>query len=309
MVWLTWRQHRAQVLIAAAFVVVVAGLLLWHRQYAASVAAGNLDRLGAQLSQVTRLLTWSIVPPALIGLFWGAPLLGRELERGTHRLAWTQSVTRRDWLGVKLAGLGAVVTVAGLAFGLIVNTWLGGFTDLRAARPFTNQDLFMVTGIVPAAWWLFGFALGVAAGAVTRKLLPAMAITLVVFFTGYIGMITTEARLHYATPERQVESLSAVAADPWSINTPPGAEARLPAGALLVDFGWFDRTGATVPAGVVTDCGYTSDNYLNCLRDKDIRWFADYQPADRYWQFQWTEAGLLAMATIALGAVAWSRVR
>ena len=42
------------------------------------------------------------VAPALIGVFWGAPLVARELEAGTHRLAWTQSVTRTRWLAIKL---------------------------------------------------------------------------------------------------------------------------------------------------------------------------------------------------------------
>jgi hypothetical protein len=27
--------------------------------------------------------------PAIIGTFWGAPLISRELETGTYRLAWT----------------------------------------------------------------------------------------------------------------------------------------------------------------------------------------------------------------------------
>ena len=53
--------------------------------------------------------------PALLGIFWGAPLVARELETGTYRLAWTQSVTRTRWLAVKVALVGlASVAVAGL---------------------------------------------------------------------------------------------------------------------------------------------------------------------------------------------------
>ena len=44
--------------------------------------------------------------PALVGAFWGAPLVARELESGTYRLAWAQSVTRTRWLAVKLAVAG-----------------------------------------------------------------------------------------------------------------------------------------------------------------------------------------------------------
>jgi len=34
-----------------------------------------------------------LAAPALIGMFWGAPLIAREFETGTFRLAWTQDVT------------------------------------------------------------------------------------------------------------------------------------------------------------------------------------------------------------------------
>src|SRR4029453_7285318 len=61
--------------------------------------------------------------PALIGLFWGAPLLARELEAGTHRLVWNQSITRTRWLAVKLAVTGlAAMTAAGLG-SLVVSWW------------------------------------------------------------------------------------------------------------------------------------------------------------------------------------------
>ncbi len=39
------------------------------------------------------LVNFTIVIPLLFGLFWGAPLLAKEFEDGTHNLAWTQGVT------------------------------------------------------------------------------------------------------------------------------------------------------------------------------------------------------------------------
>ena len=66
-----------------------------------------------------------VVVPALIRLFWGAPLVSRELETGAFRLAWTQSVTRTRWLAVKLAAAGlAAMAVAGLvvaASGMLIH--------------------------------------------------------------------------------------------------------------------------------------------------------------------------------------------
>src|ERR1700745_2821550 len=50
-----------------------------------------------------------LVVPLIIGMFWGAPLISREFEAGTFRLAWTQGVTRTRWLAGKL-GVGAAGT-------------------------------------------------------------------------------------------------------------------------------------------------------------------------------------------------------
>ncbi len=47
-----------------------------------------------------------IVLPTIIGIFWGAPLVAHGLETGTHRLVWTQSVTRTRWIAVKLGLVG-----------------------------------------------------------------------------------------------------------------------------------------------------------------------------------------------------------
>lgn len=313
MVWVTWRQHRMQVLVTAGFVVVVAGLLLVHGLRTDAVVAafdpagvGYQNALGAQFSQVGNVLLLSAGVPALIGMFWGTPLLAREYEHGTHLLAWTQSVPKRAWLGVKLAGLGAAVTVAGLAFGLAMYVWAGEFTPVRAAGRLANLDLFVTTGIVPAAWWLFGFAVGVAAGAVVRRLLPAMAVTLVVFFLVHGVLLNSDARPHYATPVHVEHAAPVVRGEELSINTPDGAQDMLPAGALMVASGWLDSRGTVLDNERRWACASRPD-FLDCMRDKGYRWFIDYHPADRYWRFQATEAGLLLVASLALGAVAWRR--
>jgi len=70
----------------------------------AVVAAGLLHRDDGTARLWLGVLV--LVTPALIGMFWGAPLVAREFEEGTYRLAWTQSVTRTRWLVVKLAVVG-----------------------------------------------------------------------------------------------------------------------------------------------------------------------------------------------------------
>jgi hypothetical protein len=112
---------------------------------------------------------------------------------------WTQSVTRRQWLAVKLCGLGLMVTVAGLAFGFMVKAWLNAFGDSHLAAAFGNSGLFAISGVAPAAWWLFGFMLGAAAGAMIRRTLPAIAVAIAVFVLALYGVFGS--RESYGTPE------------------------------------------------------------------------------------------------------------
>lgn len=176
MVWVTWRQHRAQAAVTALLLAGVAVLLL--------VDAVPLD--------VVKTLPWA---PVLVGLFWGVPLLTREYERGTERLAWTQSVPRMRWLAVKFAVLAAGVAVTGLVLGLAVNGWLA---NTGAHMDRFSGDLFGATGIAPAAWFLAVFALGAASGAALRRTLPAMAVTIAVFAALVVAAFV--ARGHYAEP-------------------------------------------------------------------------------------------------------------
>ena len=126
--------------------------------------------------------------PALIGMFWGAPLVTRELEAGTFRLAWNQSVTRTRWLAVKLGLIGlAAMATAGLLSLMI--TWWAGPIDRAGGFPASMSQqvsrfslvLFGARGIAPVGYAAFAFALGVTAGVLIRRTLPAMAITLAVF--------------------------------------------------------------------------------------------------------------------------------
>jgi hypothetical protein len=129
MIRFTWLQFRAQAavafgaLAAVAVIVAVTGPRL-ARLYDTTVATcqARHDCALATSAFVTSdhflqlgLDSVLLTAPALLGIFWGAPLVARELENGTFRLAWTQGVTRRRWLAVSLglAGLSSMI-VAGL---------------------------------------------------------------------------------------------------------------------------------------------------------------------------------------------------
>ena len=117
MIWMTWRQFRAQAVVAAAALAVAAvylvilGAQIRHtyttdlahcrgsQEGCTSVMAQFTGEYKLQLELLSALL---IAAPGVIGIFWGAPLVTREFEAGTHRLVWNQSVTRRRWLAAKL---------------------------------------------------------------------------------------------------------------------------------------------------------------------------------------------------------------
>jgi len=125
-----------------------------------------------------------LVVPALTGLFWGAPLIAPELHDGTWRLAWTQSITRTRWLAVKLGLIGAAsIAVAGL-LSLMVTWWAGPLDRLASLDSVYansgrfNPLLFGERGLAPTGYAAFGFALGVTAGVLLRRTVPAMAVDL-----------------------------------------------------------------------------------------------------------------------------------
>lgn len=212
MIWVAWRQFRTQAIVTLgllavfAAVVIALGLHLrdvysfciQHNSCSAPIGGNKLaaDLLGPALLAI----------PALLGMFLGAPLVARELESGTFRLAWTQSVTRRRWLSVRVALVGvAVLAVAGLASWLV--SW--GLAPIVAINMnHFDPSMFTARGIVPIGYTAFAFALGVAAGTLTRRTLPAMVVTLIGFITARIA-ITLWIRPHLLQARHAVFTLGA----------------------------------------------------------------------------------------------------
>ena len=192
-IWVTWRQHRAQALATLIGLGAIGVFLLITGPRIASafqelhaclaVPGQNCGFLHESFDQRFNGLRFVIpvfmVVPLLLGVFLGAPLIAREVEQGTHRLAWTQSVTRGRWATTKI-GLVAAFTHRGAGlFAWMVTIWSSPL--VAAADDRFGFGVFDLRGIVPIAYALFAFALGTAVGASIRKTLPAMAITLGVF--------------------------------------------------------------------------------------------------------------------------------
>ena len=212
MIWLTWRQHRKQAmytvigLAALAAFIVPTGLAM-HRDFDRLVvrgcAANTLDMpcdgfhdfsttYGSYIYACVLLL----IVPLLFGLFWGAPLIAREIEQGTHRMIWTQGISRRHWALAKVGLLSGAVTVLAVVYGLGISWWYEplGYVESRFGGIF-----FDVQGVAPVGYTLFAVALGIAAGALVPKVVPAMAITLPIFIAARIA-VALYARPRFATP-------------------------------------------------------------------------------------------------------------
>jgi len=199
MTWLTWRLQRLQILVAGGVVLAFAvwlfltgehahaAFLAWTQhgcnysstpEPAICIATGGLeDRLNQANHWIPAERVFLYAIPAVLGVVLGAPLVAKEIEQGTNRLAWTQSITRIRWLTVKLVIPGLIVAVIVGSLIPLVAWWTGAAQLASDVNPTT----FDVSGFVPLGYASFAFALGAALGAVIRRTGWAVAIALPVF--------------------------------------------------------------------------------------------------------------------------------
>jgi len=330
MIWLTWRQFRAQA-VAAAAALAAFGILLavtgprLASQYAASGITGcRSSSCGsaahtflAQLAVTSPYplvyllgMALILIAPAIVGLFWGAPLIARELEARTFNLAWTQSVTRRQWLAVKLAltGLAAMAVTEALSLGF--SWWegpIGRAIDLggpgQDANPFDFGRFsslgFASQGITPLGYAAFAFVLGTAAGTLIRRAVPAMAVTLVIFAAVQVAM-PLWVRPNLIPPERTVASIEAAGLDYGNLTATavPGQP-----GAWMLASGLVNTAGQPVTSYPAA-CGSPYSGKLTdpgqCLQARGYREAISYEPASRYWPLQAIETGMFLIVALAL---------
>ena len=338
MTWLAWRQHRMSLLaglgalLAVAAVLVLTGLNMHHEFERLGLDACSIPTHiectdpSMQFIQAFRSTRqWEVLfllAPAFVGLFWGAPLVSRELERGTHRLVWSQSVTRTRWLLVKVGVLALAAVVALGALTGLTNWWLA---PLLAVEPRQfEQGTFGALGVMPIVYGIAALAIGVAAGTFTRKLVPAMAVTLVLFLVLRVG-VELGVRPHYLEPvsgtyefpELQVGSTAATMPLGWMIvEQTETADGQKVGGGVGVDFDLLLDVcpeAAVAPDRGVVEGGApvrapdeTVSALTTCAREKGFRVVAVFQPADRFWLFQGIEAAIyLVLAGLLVAASAW----
>jgi hypothetical protein len=324
MTWLVWRQYRAQgaiafaLLAAAAAVILVDGFQIashWHSILV--TCSGNSACLHQQAPLVNGVVSdlpyLSLIVPAVLGMLWGAPLVAHELESRTSDFAWAQSVTRTRWLAVKAGWLLLAAAACGGAIAALTTWWSGPNNALQANAFQPGQ--FDTQGIVPIGYAVFAMALGIAAGTVARRTLPAIAVAL----GGFIALrlvISDLVRPHYMAAVTTYYNVT-------GSFTPPGAAWVFSQGAVsktgqVVLAGWGELEPA-LPAscqkllpgngGPVPKSGSPLSAVFSCMQAHGWRGFATYQPASRYWPFQGIETGIYLLLAAALIAVTFVIVR
>jgi ABC-type transport system involved in multi-copper enzyme maturation permease subunit len=342
MTWLTWRQFRVQFLVVATVVLAAAialaatgpGLLDDYHQLAGDFIKNlAFERFNPLLYRAGQVLLYAV--PPIIGAFWGAPLIARELEAGTHRLAWSQSISRSRWLATKLAvtGLSAIAITGLLSFA--VTWWSDPIDDAVNAGQDSNTYLprmfpptFSARGLVPVGYAAFAFALGVAVGLVVRRTLVALAVTLAVVILVQVVapslirphlMSPTELNITATQENTRGFMLTGVETNPqvramevasgsvgaWkmydkTIDKAGNEVALLPS--------WVIKCGPTVPRGAAN----TDADRAACfqrLADEGYHQHVKYLAADRFWALQWREFGLFLLLAFGLVGFSFWRIR
>ncbi len=340
MTWLTWRQFRAQAVTAAAALAAFAVLLAVTGPHLASLYAASgitgchggscgqlastfLSRVGVGLYPVVYTLGIAgiVLAPAVIGIFWGAPLIAREFEAGTFRLAWTQSVTRARWLAVKLALTGLAAMAVTEALSLIQAWWaapIGQAARLAVGSSFPlgmgpfSPLAFDAHGITPLGYAAFAFTLGVTTGVLLRRTVPAMAVTLAIFAAVQVA-IPLGIRPHFFPPDHTTAAIGSF--------SQLGTQISPPTFAFTVDFfpsqpgAWIISSGAVnaagqpvsvIPVGCRPGAANGTSDFPSCLASHGIRVAVTYLPTSRYWAIQWTETAIyLALALALAGFCFW----
>jgi hypothetical protein len=315
MTWLVWRLHRTQLYIAAALLAALTVLLLvtglqmasqYHSAVAACTASDSCANLASTLflgsHAVGFLVIMTLGVPALFGLFWGAPLVASELETGTSQFAWMQSVTRKRWLAVTAGEMLLAAAAWGGAVSGLVTWWSGPDNALQLDQ--FKPGRFDIMGIVPVGYALFAMALGLCAGALIRRTLPALAVTLAGFIV-VRAAVTLWLRPHYlsaVTVTYKLFSGYTPAGSYWQlaqgVRFPGGGLVPVPNGAAVdgIPVGSLPKACAAAASGIRP--GPSCRQALAAFHA-----FITYQPASRYWAFQGIEFGIFAALAALLIAV------
>jgi hypothetical protein len=302
MTWVAWRLQRTEMLITLGILALLAALLIptginmadayHHDGLGSCVALKSVSTCGEKVGDfqsrfegLSHLTDWFTLVPGLIGVLLAAPFIF-DLEQGTYRLAWTQSVTRRRWLLGKLALPIAAAVVAAGALIVLITWWRTPEVHLNGSR--LDNGTYDAEGTVAIGYTLFALGLALALGAVWRR----AAASLTVAFVGYFVMrvfVDTWLRDRLVPPLKTTWKGTQPArlnhANILSENVVGHAHVTLPGGGVLGGH-----------AQLAAPSGKSGSPLIEAV----------YQPASHFWPLQLAETGLfLGLAALLIAFAAW----
>jgi hypothetical protein len=304
MTWVAWRLQRTELLITLGILVLLAALLVptginmadaYHHGGLGSCVGVVKDGSGcdqlvgdfqSRFSGLLHLTDWFTLVPGLVGVLLAAPFIF-DLEHGTYRLAWTQSITRRRWLVGKLALPIAAAVVAAGALILLLTWWRAPEVRLDGTR--LGNGTYDAEGIVAIGYTLFALGLALALGAVWRR----AAASLTVAFVGYFVMrVFVDTWLR----DRLVP--------PLKTNYRGGQPPPILRHANII------REDVLGPANVSRSGGGVLGGHAQLAapsgRNGNPLIHVVYQPASHFWPLQLAETGVfLGLAALLVAFAAW----
>jgi len=192
---LTFKVHRFEVVAMTVAALVVAALALWMKAQldASGATRACLEQWIAQAGEpakacIAPVERWAaivngdsgkvmgamLVAPFAVGIVLGVPIVGREIEQRTAATAWALAGSRRRWLAGRVWPF--VVLVIGLGVVMAVSSSV--LTDARTAQGFWSSTFgdALFFGLPVFAHLLLGLGLGIVAGAVVGRTLPALIV-------------------------------------------------------------------------------------------------------------------------------------
>jgi hypothetical protein len=321
--WVSWRQGRLALIGVAVFLGALALYLLFmglkmHGLYATvascrpvnSAACSDAQTLFQNTYYITAEVTAALLQavPVLVGVFVGAPILARELDTGTSRFAWTQGAGRIRWTVARLALPAVTVTAATAAFSQLFEWFYRPFfvsgMDSRLAPQF-----FDLTGVALAAWTLAAFAIGAAAGALIRRVVPAMAAAMAAW-AGLLAVTLLYLRRHYLAPllDKGVGAPSRGNNPAWIMSQSWTGPNGQPVGYRSI-VGLLQQAPTGPPHKIGPSTYRIAVDPFQWLFQRGYTEWTSYQPASRFWTFQFIEGGWLLVLSLLLIAATIRLVR
>jgi hypothetical protein len=308
MIWATWRMHRsiflASIGVSAAFAIwlTVTGLIDEHAWTIFTSHHCSLNFPGSSpvcsssysgrglFSSINSALCNAL--PVVLGLVLGVPIVAGEIQQNTNRLAWSQTITRTRWVITKI-GVGALVT-AGIMGALAPLIWWWTNVTERNARILPLN--FDISGFVEVAYALFAFMLGVALGAVIRRIGWAFAAGIPIFVAVRLGERAYIRPGLLPPTSVGVSAYNPSGANDWVLNSgflPLGDSAPPPGQTWASN----DQTMARCQG---FGAEKASHNVPYCEKALHLHYVVQIQPASHFWALQAVESAIFVAAASGL---------